>query len=550
MKLSRFNSKLTCLLVCLLLVLSLLVSCGNETSTPSTGEPTDKPEPSSSSSVSEDDLTEEFTYDGSAPVTDELKKFSILTTNSASLIYDFDNMTWWQEALKRANIELDMELVDSSAYGDVVRPRLAAAVDLPDAILLPNKDDDMSYLNSGIFMELSTLYDEYGHNLGQQFEKNPNLRGGLTTPDGEIFYIPYIYTTSDNARCLMINTDFVEAVGMEIEDIKNLDDYYDYLVAVKENDVNGNGDASDEIPLFMRAGMISLWGMYWGLDLPSGYQVTDNGTVICGYADERYLEMLTYLNKLYTEGLLNSEFATANFDAQTAAFTNNQIGSIVHFISNATGYSLAIDPEWDFHNDEPIILPIEPIEGPYGDKPVYGRDAMGSVYGITTSCEDPETLFSFFDYLFSEEVGVLTWYGIEGVDYTLNNGTYEFSEQYLANADNYRGNNGYNFAGLPSFQYGYMSTQCLTVREVSASYADYVMNPSITFSYKLPEENEIIQAYAADLSTYFAENLVAFITGTKPLSEWDSYINTLESLSLSEMIKVHQASVDRREAVN
>ena len=29
----------------------------------------------------------------------------------------------------------------------------------------------------------------------------------------------------------------------------------------------GNGDVSDEIPLFMRAGMIQLWGMFWGLDI-------------------------------------------------------------------------------------------------------------------------------------------------------------------------------------------------------------------------------------------------------------------------------------------
>jgi len=541
--------KLFCIILCFALIISIS-ACGSNNSTSSNN----KKEDTTSSEKTPASAPEEFKYTGSAPVSKEKIKISILTTNGASKILGFSDMTWWQEALKRANVELEMEEIDPSSYDDVVKPRLAAAVDLPDIVRLSGRDDDMSYINSGIFIELTEYYDKYGYNFRKQFEEHPNLKAEITTPDGKIYYVPYIYTTSNNSRCLMINKDFVEAVGMKMEDLKTIDDYYNFLVKVKNEDVNGNGDPNDEVPLFMRSGMIQLWGMFWGLDLADsgGYQVGADGKVFCGYADEKYLELLTWLNKLYKEGLLFSEFATANLDMQTALFSNNQIGSLIHFISNCTGYSISINPNWNFDNDEPIMQPlVPPLKGPYGHQPVYGRDALGSLFGITNACKNPEAVFCFIDYLYSQEIGELTWYGVEGVDYNIVNGERVFAEKYLKNVDDYRSKSGYNADFLPSYQLGggYMAKECKAVRDASEALAKYVMNPSITFSYKLEHENEVLQAYAADLRTYFSENLTAFIMGTRPLSEWKNYIEEMERMHLSDVIAVYQAAVDRAKAV-
>ena len=48
-------------------------------------------------------------------------------------------------------------------------------------------------------------------------------------------------------------------------------------------------------------------------------------------------------HQLYADGIIYNEFATSSFDIQQALFTSNQIGSMVHFISNMTGYSQTID---------------------------------------------------------------------------------------------------------------------------------------------------------------------------------------------------------------
>ncbi|HML46648.1 MAG TPA: extracellular solute-binding protein [Clostridia bacterium] len=489
-------------------------------------------------------------YDGTAPISDEPVTISVLSTNSASLHYDFDGMVWWQEVLNRANVALDFELIDSSSYTDVIKPRLAAAVDLPDLVLTRGDVSDLvAYIDAGIFIDLTGYYDTLGFNLAKQFERHPNLKAELTNLDGSIYYLPYVFTTDSNMRCLMINSVWAKNLGMNVADIQTVDDYYDFLAAVKAGDPNGNGDPTDEIPLFMRSGMIQLWSMYWGLQLADsgGYQVEDDGTVICGYADARYLDFLTWAKKLYDEGLLYNEFATANLDTQSSLFSGDRIGSMIHFISNCTGYSQAINPAWNFDSDAPIMEPTV-LTGPYGDQYVYGRDSYGSAFGITSYCKNPEAVFAFCDYLMSEEVGVLTWYGLEGVDYDLVDGRYVFTDAYLGNKDNYLTNMGYNFSGLPSYQLDYMTKQCNAVRQKAVELSEYVLNPSVTFSYKTAEETEVLGIYAADLSTYFAENLTAFIMGTRPLEDWDRYLQDLNAMGLAEVVAVYQAAADRAAA--
>lgn len=470
---------------------------------------------------------------------------SVLTTNGASLHYDWENMTWWQEVLKKANVKLEMEMLDASTYGDSVKPRLAAGNDLPDLVNVPGGDADLAYANAGLFMDLTSLVDNRAVYLKEQMVAHPDLEASIRTPDGKIFYLPYVLNNTTNMRCVMINTEWVEAVGMKVEDIKTIDDYTAFLRACKGVDMNGNGQ-DDEVPMFSRSGMIGLWGIHWGLDLcdGGGYQLGEDGKVFCTFTADAYKDFLTWAHQMYEEGLLYNEYMTANYDVQQALYTNRQAGSVMHFISNCTGYSQSFNPDWKFNEDPCIMKPIV-LTGPTGITACYGRGAGSGQYGISSTCEQPEVVFDFCDYMFSEEVGRLTWYGIEGVDYTVENGVEVFSQTYLDNKDNYLTNMGYNAAFLPGYQHDYSTKQCDEVRQAAKDLTPYVINPSVPASYKTAEQNETISTYAADLKTYFDENLTAFITGTRPLSDWDAYIKTAKDMGVDEMVAMHQQTFDR-----
>ena len=470
---------------------------------------------------------------------------SVLTTNGASLHYDWENMTWWNEVLKRANVKLEMEMLESSTYSDSVKPRLAAGQELPELVNVPGKDADMAYINAGLFTDLTDMVDKRAVYLKEQWAAHSDLEVSMRTPDGKIYYMPYVLTQESNMRCVMINTEWVEKVGMKVEDIKTIDDYTAFLRACKGVDMNGNGK-DDEVPMFSRSGMIGLWGIHWGLDLADGggYQLGDDGKVFCSYTDERYLDFLTWAHTMYEEGLLYNEFMTANYDVQQDLYSNRRAGSVMHFISNCTGYSQTFNPDWVFNQDACIMKPIV-LTGPTGVTACYGRGSSGGTFGISSTCEKPETVFDFCDYLLSEEVGKLTWYGIEGSDYIVENGVEVFSQTYLDNKDNYLTNMGYNASHLPSYQYDYSTKQCDEVRQAAKDLTPYIINPSIGFSYKTDEQNETISTYAADLSTYFSENMIAFITGTRSLSEWDAYVKTAKDMGVDEMVAMHQMTFDR-----
>jgi hypothetical protein len=54
------------------------------------------------------------------------------------------------------------------------------------------------------------------------------------------------------------------------------------------------------------------------------------------------------------------------------------------------------------------------------------------------------------------------------------------------------------------------------------------------------EQANEADAYTADIATYISENYLSFIDGSKPLSEWDGYVETLRSIGMDEVIAIYQ----------
>jgi len=532
----KLNS-IICVVLCLMLIVSLFTGCAGSSKQSASDQ---TPSEQTSGKTSEQTSTKSTEP---ATTSDEPLVISWLCTNGSTLVYDFENMAWCQEILRRANVKLEMELIDSSVYRDTVMPRLAAGVDLPDVIQLPSLDSDMAYINSGVFIDLTDLYDKYGVNLNKRFEDNPTVRGQISTPDGRIYYVPVINMSIDYCTAINMNLPWLEALGLSIPE--TTDQYYETLKAMKGKDLNGNGQ-DDEIPLFMRSGMLQLFGAMWGLDLNLGYTVEEDGTVKCSYTSERYKNFLEYWHKMYKEGLLYNEFATATYDIQNNLFSQNRIGSILHYHNNDVSYSQLIDPNYDLEKDKLIMSPIEPLKGPYGHKFYWGNDPIAGFFGITRFCEKPEEVFKFIDYLYSEEANYLLYFGIEGVDY-VREGDKIILDTKKRNTDNYANRMGHNFGGFPRILLGIHRdfSYNAEVAENNKRLKPYYVLP-IGNSFFLEEELDIVQAYSTDLSTYWSEMFIAFITGTRDLSEFDNYVDTLKTMHVEDMEKVYQAKYNRQ----
>ena len=70
---------------------------------------------------------------------------------------------------------------------------------------------------------------------------------------------------------------------------------------------------------------------------------------------------------------------------------------------------------------------------------------------------------------------------------------------------------------------------------------EYDFPTGITYT---DEQSEELNQYTNDLATYISENYYAFIDGSKPISEWDSYIAELENLGISQCRAIIQEAYE------
>lgn len=492
----------------------------------------------------------EIVYDGSAfaPITAEPVTISVLTVCDGTGLVDWDSMGWFHKALENTNINLEVELVDSAVYSEVMATRLAAGVDLPDIIRVSGRDADGTYVNAGLFQPLNEYAEKYAHNLSAVYERYATLEAAYTNYDGNQYFMPYFYLATEHARDMEYNVKLFEDNGLAVP--TTTDELYETLKAIKAlGDWNGNGK-EDEIPLFvLYPDVLKQLGSFWGLDLSTGYMPNADGVVESCYVKPEYKEFLRFANMLVQEGLMNTDFVSSTWDQELALWSNNCIAMHVQWIGNTHYFEKCLDPNYDFLRDEPLVRIMEPLEGPYGDKFYVGRDPAGLWFGVTRDCENPDVAFCVLDYFLHPDVVEMTWLGMEGVDYTKDeHGTIAFTDVYLQNEDNYRQVNGYNaemFSGGQSL-YGYG----LAVNNPQ-NVAQWEINAEMTilpigFAYLEPEYNDILQSYQADLVTYLNESMTAFILGTRDIeSEWDRYVNACYGLGLEEMTTVYQARYDR-----
>lgn len=483
-------------------------------------------------------------YDGTAPLFDETKTISLFSTNGASSYYDFDNMSWMQELIRRANVKLDLELIDSSTYQDALMPRLAAGVDLPDIMAIQRFDEDMSIVNTGLFLDLTELIDTYGFNIQKRYEQVPTLRSQLTTPDGKIYYMPTIDTLIDvYGTAIMANRYWMEAV--DAENPTTVEEFYQICKLFKESDPNGNGK-DDEIPCYLELYYLKAMGSSWGIDLQNGFFVNEQGTIECSYASERYKNFLEYWKRMYEEGLLNADFATATWDSSINVMSNNMLGFYYRHHDNAVTWSKTIKPDYNENEESLILYAIEPLEGPYGDRFYWAGNVIGEPFAITKDCKDPLAAFAFLDWCYSEEANTLHFFGIEGEDYQIIDGKMVVDLERRNNNDfSYRMGN--QFGGIPRVQEPIQRdiTRPQQIIDTNALLKPYYRTP-ILKSFFLPEEAAVLQDYKTDFNTYVEEMMISYITGAKDLATFDSeYLNALKAMQVDKLIEVYQARYDR-----
>lgn len=397
---------------------------------------------------------------------------------------------------------------------------------------------------------------DYMPNLQAVFEEYPLAEKSSRSQDGGIYVLPRIEESSTLSMCrLHYRTDFLEENGLE--EPTTIDEFYDVLTKCKEIN-NGAAPLVTGIDEGQYTGSL-LYPAFGDYARPN-WNADDSGKVFFGRVEQQYRDYLTYVHKLYDEGLIHQEYATMDSNAFLALV---QEGTGIFFAECAMSVTAEMFPDGQLH-----IGTLSPFVMNKGDTPVCAETQPVmpfSNFAINADSPYIEELVRTFDIAFAtEEVapgsnmyGITFFYG-DCIKMDPETKTYTLQDPSGAetNTTFIMENVVYDWCGLQ--QMGeYITSTPGNSQERQKGYASKVLPyatgtlfPDRYFTYT-EEEQAVIDQYKVEFDSYVNEMKNKFIMGVEDISNdatWDNYVSTLETLGMSELQAVYQSAYDRLNA--
>ena len=343
------------------------------------------------------------------------------------------------------------------------------------------------------------------------------------------------------------------------------DELYDLLVKVRDNDANGNGDATDEIGITSNypSNVIRAFTGAFGIcnrgrdELSIDADPADETKVRFTYTTDGYRKMLSYMNKLYEENLLDHDLFGVSTSNMVAKGSQNMIFGLSY-----TNISAAALGESDYAGLDVAL------KGPDGDQQwnnlSSGIGTGNFVISGNVAEEDAINMIKWANNLYIEEGATMLYFGKEGVDFNYDeNGYPTFTDELMSQitSDNPYDTvvsqiTCYASGGVP----GYVtdktscSSECrgvpLQAAEKMAPFAN-----AITWHFNFTtEENEEVNTLRSDILTNCQEVYQAkFITGELDVDDdavWQGYVDEINGLGVEDYLALYQTALDRMNAMS
>lgn len=453
-----------------------------------------------------------------------------------------------QEITKRTGVHFDF--IPGPNTEDQFREKFNVTVasgEIPDVMVSTYRADMMKVAEQGVFAPLDDYIDQYAPNLKKILDENPGYIRDLRSSDGKMYFLPFIGAVR-TFKVWMLRADWLEKLNLEVP--VTLDDWYNVLKAFKEQDPNGNGIA-DEIPFTTRnrqAGALAFMEAFGisGFEANEQFFIED-GQVKYAYTDPRFKEALTFINKLYNEGLLDPEYTTNDTNVWLSRFTNEVTGACQD--TTARAYSLGTQIQATGSPDARFVV-VAPPMGPDGTQMTTSQ--MQPIRGYTAISADSKyikEIVQLFDYFYSEEGSLLNNFGIEGVTYTMENGKPTYTDviakdpqgRSILSMLNVYGHREWAYQQDVGYEDALLDPEFVKYRNDMEQY----IRPTFPALSYTEEERDIINSTYTEIQTYKDEMIDKFIMGKESLDKFDEFVATIKSIGIDEVLKAEQAAYDR-----
>ncbi|MBP1915901.1 extracellular solute-binding protein [Lederbergia galactosidilytica] len=483
------------------------------------------------------------------PIVNEPITIKMFAGMGAKTQSNWDDILIWNTYEDMTNVHIDWEQVPQEGV-DEKRNLALAGGNLPDAFYAANMPtlDIFKYGQQGLFLELNDLIDQYAPNVKKLMEENPEIRKAITFPDGKIYSLPVIldpeFTSVRTHPLPWFNQEVLNKVGMDIPE--STDEFYQYLKAVQKETPNmtpfGGRDMNGMIGWLKGSFGVGTTGRdFIDKDPETGdirfYPITDG-----------YREMLGYLNKLYSEKLIEQNIYTielANFlaNGKDGKYASTAFYAPVELFGEEAG--------------EQYVGGL-PLKGPDGEqKFAQVANPVGHIgkFVLTNENPNPAATIRWVDYFYSDEGSRLFYMGVEGETYEVtDDGDYKYVDKITQSEDgiskdeqitNYLAWLGIGAPGILKEKYFDGSEAADQALEAAAKMEPYLIEeawPPFTYT---DEEAKKLAALSADIEKYVNEMQDKFIVGEESFGKWDTFVKNIEKMGLEEYMEIQKTAYER-----
>lgn len=449
-----------------------------------------------------------------------------------------------QEIIKRTGVTFQWELAPSDDGQAREKFNLMVASGELADVLVYNIDDVNKIAQKGLVAPLNDLIEKNMPNFKKILDANPTIAKQLKNEDGNFYYLPFLGAVR-TMNVFYLRQDWLDKLGLTAP--KTLDDWYTVLKAFKEKDPNGNGKA-DEIPFVTRGkvGGILPFMEAWGLSINGAYEVyIEEGQIKYAFIDPKFKEALTYLNKLYKEGLIDPEYATADKNQWTSRLTNELSGANYDVFVRIDYFNKAIQKV----NPNVKFVGVLPPLGPAG-KPMTAsqQNPVRKATAISAQAKNKEVIAKLFDYFYGEEGNLLMNFGLEGVHYDMVNGNPVYKKEIMNHPEKSllfilfeNGHVEWAYKQDIRYENQLVPEDVIAARDM---YVPYIAEPFPALTYT-DDERDVLNEKYTEIQTYKNEMVDKFIMGKEPLEKFDEFVAKIQKMGIADVLNVHQAALER-----
>lgn len=482
----------------------------------------------------------------------EMTIFAGMWGKAAQNLKDYNENLTFAEMEKRTGVHVNW--IHPPAGQDQEQFNLMiASQDLPDAISYDWYDTNKvtggigKFYQDKIIIELTPLMEEHAPNFMKLMEENPEARRQSVDDEGRYFAMPML-RLDDKLRVTggpQIRTDWLKKLGLEVP--KTVDELHEALLAIRNGDPNGNG-LQDELPLtgvkFRHGNGIGMLCSMW----KTSYDFyVDGSTIKFGPIQPEFKEAITTIAQWFSEGLIDPDYMLNDGTKRSARFTDGL--SAMQFAGQPTTLMRTMAEsgvEPDFKVEGMEYIPAADGTA-YSIDPAYNQFVTNPGLAITTQARYPEQVLEWLDYAYGEEGNLLFNLGVEGDTYTVENGQPRYTEKVTEN-DNagyalyHMALNGWAMSQDVRYHVQLMEKYGYPAAEHWRSADRSLVLPPVSFT---AEETKTVARLETDIDTYVDEMCDKFTTGKAPIEQFDTYVETVNSMGIEELTAIYQAAYDR-----